>query len=437
MENTAAIIAFAIALILVLLLSGAWIATALGLSAFILMAGFLDWRMLDAFGSVQFNTVNSFTFSAIPLFVFMGEMLIHGELSERLYKGANPLVSFLPGGLLHTNILSSAVFALVSGSSMATLATIGPVAYPELIKRGYKTHLLLGSLGCGPLLGILIPPSIPMIVYGSFVQESIGRLFMAGMIPGFTLAIMWMIYIAMVSSIDPDMRSLREPFSAKEFGRGALSLFPMVILILFVLGSIYLGIATPTEAAAIGAFTSAVIAAAYKKLTWQALKGAAINAALLTAWLMLLVIGAAALGTALSYHGVPQAIGIWVAASGMSPKQVFVLLTFVYIIMGMFIPGTECMLMTLPVVYPLMTGLGFDSVWLGVVMVIYIEMALITPPVGMNLYILYGITGKTQLGDLLKGIIPFICFVLLLLVLLVEYPQLALWLPDRMYAYHR
>ena len=432
MESPLIILLIAFAVIIALLASGMWISIALGWAGVIVILLFEGGGLLRALGMMQFNMVNSFIFTALPLFVFMGELILSSGLSVRLYKGATSLVGFLPGGLLHTNIVACSIFAAVSGSSVATAATIGTVAVPELEKKGYNMKLLTGSLAAGGTLGILIPPSMIMIIYGAMVGESVGQLFMAGVFPGLLLTGLFMSYIGGVSVLHPRLIPERLKFSFKSAALGLMDMWPILVLVFMVLGSIYLGVATPTEAAALGASGAMVFAAFYKKLTWRVLKKAALGAIEITSWAMLIVVCANILGMGLAKLQVPRELAEIVVNLPVSPLVILALIVLFYVILGMFMEAMSMMILTLPVVYPVMMVLGFNSVWFGVIMVVFIEMAQITPPVGVNIYVIHGITGKKYLHDIIIGVIPFVLCQIAVIVILTAFPKLALWLPGKM-----
>lgn len=432
MESTLAIVGITLALIFAFLFSGLWISFTVGMVGIILLVLLVGGGMENMIGRVQFNTVAIFTYTMMPLFIFMGEIVLHSGMSGRLYRGATSLVGFLPGGLLHTNIAACSIFSAVSGSSLATAATIGTVAFPELEKRGYNRRLVTGSLSAGGSLGILIPPSLGFIIYGVWVEESIGRLFMAGIFPGLALAGLFMLYIAIASLIKPSVAPEKVKFSPRAMVASIPDILPMVVLIFVVLGTIYLGIVTPTESAAMGAFMALVFSALYRKLTWQVLKEAAVESAVLTSWILLIVVGAQILSMGLSYLQVPSELSRWIFSLGVNRLGILALVVIMYIIFGMFVDGISMMLLTLPVVYPVMMALGFDSIWFGVVLVILVEMAVITPPVGVNLFVIYGITGRRYLGDIIIGSIPFFICMNVMIIILTAFPSIATWLPAQM-----
>jgi len=420
-------------IVFLLIASGMWISVALGIVGVAMLILIVGGGKLSGVGMLQFNTVNTFTFIALPLFLFMGEIILHAEISSKFYKAATSWVGFFPGGLLHTNIAACAVFSAISGASMATAAAIGMVAIPEMEKRGYDRPLLLGSLACGGTLGILIPPSMAMILYGCFVGESVGRLFMGGVFPGLTMAGLFMLYIVGVSLLRPGKVPQREKFSLKAMAFSSLQSAPIVLLIFMVLGTIYLGVATPSEAAAMGALFSLILCAGYRRLTWKVVKGALLGAVEITSWLLLIVIGAKIIAMALAYLQIPQALAEGIVALGVGPIMLLVIVSIMYIALGCFMDGISMMLLTLPVFYPMLMIQGFDSVWVGILLVILIEIGQITPPMGVNLYVIHGITGKKYLGDILRGAVPFVIIMALMIVIITVFPKLVLWLPSQMF----
>lgn len=437
MENPWVITLIVFGLMIVLLATGMWISTAMAVTGLVLVffiVGGTTWQT-NMIAVLQVRTValDSWTWAAVPMFVFMGEILFYSGISDRLYGGATPLVGFLPGGLLHTNIAACAIFSAVSASSMATAATVGTVAIPEMEKRGYDRSLVLGSLAAGGTLGILIPPSLGFILYGAFVNESIGKLFIAGAFPGIVLAGLFMLYIGIAALRKPSLAPERLRFSPRAIGWGILQMWPIFVLIFMVMGTIYLGVATPIEAAAMGAVAAMVLCALYRKFTFSAIKGSALAAIKICAWIMLLIIGSKIVGIGLSMLKVPAQLAEAVTSLGVGRIEILVILIVLYIVLGMFLEGVPMLVLTLPVVYPMMMKLGVDSVWLGVMMVLFMEMGQITPPVGINLYVILGLTGKKYLRELLRGVIPFVFCQLVVVVLLIAFPSIALWLPNQMF----
>ncbi len=418
-------------LVFLFLFSGIPVAVALGLVGF--LTAFLFLGHTEALGYAPWNIATQFILVAIPLFLFMGQILLHSGISDRLYSGASALLGKLPGSLLHANIASCAVFAAISGSSVATAATIGTVAIPQLEKRGYESKLVLGSLAAGGTLGILIPPSIAMIIYGAMAGESVGRLFVAGIIPGIMLTLLFMGYVLVRVITKPGLAPPFEGMSWKQRGLRILSMWPIFIIMFIVLGGIYLGVVTPTEAAALGAFTSMVFALAYRRLNWQIMKGILRDTVKTTAYIMFLVIGAQILTGTLSMLRVPDNAVLWVTSLDVSPLVILIFIYILYLFLGCFMDGISMMVVTLPVVVPIIRTLGFDPIWFGVALVILIEMALLTPPVGLNVYVIHGLRPDRPMSDVFRGIIPFFFMMLLGLIIVTAFPPIATWLPSTMY----
>ena len=387
-------------------------------------------------GATMYNALSSYPLSAIPLFMFMGQIVLYGGLSDRLYQGVSRWTRIIPGGLTHSNILSCSIFAAVSGSSLATAATIGTVAYPEQTKRGYNPSLVTGSLAAGGTLGILIPPSINMIVFGAFVGVSIGKLFIGGIIPGIGLASLFMVYIFFASVMNPSLGPSPERFSRRYFLEALIAfkdIWPMLLIILTIMGGIYGGIMTPTEAAGISALIALVLTAAYRKLNLNIVKKSAVSALRTTAMVLILVMAAQVLGAAVSMLKIPAQLCDMVTEAGLGRYVVWFSVVLIVIILGCFMDGLSIMLFTLPVLFPLLvTTLGFHPLVVGIFMVLQAECALITPPVGLNLYIIHGIAKGTDIGVIIKGIVPFFILMVVMIVLITYFPQLVLFLPDRM-----
>ena len=431
MESLVLIIALMLGLLALFLLSGMWIGPAIaavGIVIYILFIG----GSLDIIGMVQFNVLNSFIWTAMPLFILMGHIVFRCGLGDKLYTGAVPLVGILPGGLLHTNILSCAIFAASSGSSLATAATMGPIAIPELKKRNYDKRMIFGSIAAGGTLGIMIPPSIPLIVYGAWVGESVGKLFIAGIIPGIMFAGLFMAYIALNAVLSPGKTPGRERINPKAMLFGLKGILPVGILIFFVLGTIYLGVATPTEAAALGTFGAIMIAAIYRRLHWTAFKESIVETVTVTGMMVLIVVGTQILSMTLADLRIPARIAEFVASAGIHRGLVFVSIVFMYLVLGCFMDALSMTLLTLPITYPLMMSLGFDSVWFGVIVTLMSEIALITPPVGMILFIIQGVSGE-NLSEVVYGTLPFILLLLVGAGLLYAFPGIAIWLPQQMF----
>jgi C4-dicarboxylate transporter, DctM subunit len=431
-ESPVVLTVITFALVLLILASGIWIGIGLGLVGLILFTVFVAGDTTKMQGVLQFNIMDSFTLCAVPLFIFMGEIFMRSGIANKLYRGVTPWVAFLPGRLLHTNILSCAVFAAVSGSSLATAATIGTAALPELLeKRNYDPRLVLGSLAAGGTLGILIPPSICMILYGAWTNQSIGALFIAGVFPGILLTALFCGYIALRCSIQPALNPPKENISLNSLIRSLPDLVPTTLLIIAVLGSIYGGIATPTEAAALGVFIAMLLALVSKKLTWNIVKESGFGAVGTTAMISLIMVCAQMMSMALSMLRLPSELASVIQSLEMNRWVVMVSIWILYIILGCFLEALSMFLLTIGVIYPIVVALQFDPIWFGVILTVLIEMAQITPPVGINIFIIQGISGR-RLSDVASGIIPFFFCQLVLLVILALFPGLATWLPSQM-----
>lgn len=411
--------------ILFSLLVGQWIAFALGLVGVLVIALSRGPIGLESLGSIVWNNTNSYVLIAVPLFVLMGEIVLHSGLSGKFYRGMGALIGRLPGGLLHANIGASALFAAICGSSVATTATIGTVAVPELTSRGYNKPIIYGSITAGGTLGILIPPSIPMILYGALVNESVTKLFLAGIVPGFLLAGLFSVYIALRSVIS---RGLVPAVDAPAKGLGdAVHILPVVGLMIVVLGGIYTGVATPTEAAGLGVAGALVLALAYRELNWTTFRAAVLSAVRTSSMVMLIVVGAQILSAALIYSGVGRGASEWLFALGLSKWEFFVALVGLYLILGCFVEGISMIYLTLPVLYPAVVQFGFDPIWFGIVLVVLIEVGQIHPPLGINLFTLKSIAPSANYSDIVFGTLPFVAIVISMIAILCFFPGLALW----------
>jgi C4-dicarboxylate transporter, DctM subunit len=414
----------------VMLVAGQWMAFALGAVGMLIMYLSKGVLGLQSLSSVVWNTSNSYILIAVPMFLLMGEVILRSGASAYFYRGVVVLLGRLPGGLLHANIFSCAIFAAVSGSSVATAATVGTVAIPEMLKRGYDPKPVFGSLAAGGTLGILIPPSIIMVLYGALVEESIARLFMAGVLPGLLMAGVFMIYIAIHLLINPKLAPPRQ--SALQDGppvTDLLHILPTLGLLMVVLGSIYLGIATPTEAAALGAAGALVLAAGYGGLSWKVFSESIMSTVKTTCMVTLIIIGAQILSAALTYSGVSRAVSEWILALGLPKWVFFAALCVLYIILGCFVDGISMIYMTLPVLLPVIKAFDFDLIWFGIILTILIELGQITPPVGLNLFTIHAISGGHSFSDVVKGSFPYVFLMLFVIILLCFFPQIALWLP--------
>lgn len=391
---------------------------------------YLGWPATLQFGTQYWGATNNFVLVAIPLFVLLGELLVRGGFTDRMYRSLSDWLNPLPGGLLHTNIGASAMFAAVSGSSVATAATIGTVAIPAFKGRNYDPRLVLGTIAAGATLGILIPPSINMIIYGAMTNTSVGRLYAAGVIPGLLLTGLFMMVIVIACWWRPALAgAVAAPAPLRERLRRLVDLVPPVLLFAVVMGSIYLGWATPTESAALGVIMSLALCAAYGKLSLRMLHECFITTVSVTAMIMLIAAAAFFLNFVLGLMGVPQALAALASKLASSQLAMMLVLTLFYLILGCFLDALAMVIGTIPIVFPLVTALGIDPVWFGIYLVVMAELALITPPVGMNLYVVQGIRKEGLITDVIVGTLPFLVMMLLLVVLLWVFPGLALWLP--------
>lgn len=418
-------------MVFLFLFIGMPVAGGLGIAAIIGGILFLGNFGLAAY--VPWEIGDSFVLTAIPLFIFMGEVLLRSGLSIRLYDGAAAMLGRLPGGLLHANIGSCAIFAAISGSSLATAATIGTVALPELEKRGYDNKIACGSLAAGGTLGILIPPSISMIIIGSMTEQSIAKLFIAGVFPGIMLVGLFMIYIVVRVLIQPQLAPPFEKRPLKLRALSIISMWPVVVIMFFVLGGIYLGVTTPTEAAAVGAFMALVFALIYRKLNWLTLKASMLGAVKITAMLLFIIVGAMILSGMLGLLKVPFKMVDWVASLPFPPLAILIGIYIMYLFLGMFLDGLALVVLTVPIVFPIIRELGFDTVWFAVALVILVEMCLLTPPVGTNVYVIHGLRPDRPMSEVILGAMPFFFMMLVGLTIITAFPQIATWLPNTMY----
>ncbi len=415
-----------------LLGSGVWIGLTLSGVAWIGMELFSARPAGDAMAVTIWGSASSWTLTALPLFIWMGEILFRTRLSEDMFRGLAPWMNNLPGRLLHTNIIGCAIFAAVSGSSAATCATIGKMTLPELAKRGYPEDKTIGTLAGAGTLGLLIPPSIIMIVYGVTAEVSIAQLFIAGVIPGILLAMLFMGYVIVWALLNPG----KVPPPDREYTfmqkvRASGSLIPVVALILAVLGSIYTGIATATEAAALGVVGSLVISAVQGALTWDTFRLSLMGATRLYCMIALILAGAAFLTLSMGYIGLPRHLAEWIATLGLSKFQLILALALFFILLGCFLDGISMVVLTMGVLLPTVQAAGIDLIWFGIFVVLVVEMAQITPPVGFNLFVVQGMT-KRQLPWIAKVTFPTFLLMVVAVLLIYAFPELVSWLPAQM-----
>ena len=410
--------------------SGLALGAALGLTGLLILhflAGGSTFVAVDA----VWNVLNSFTLSAIPLFIMLGEIMLRSGVSQKIYAALTPMFMRIPGGLLHTNVAVCTLFGAVSGSSLSTAAAVGSVAYPEMTERGYDRRMVVASLAGGGTLGLLIPPSLSLLIYGALTETSIGRLFLAGLVPGLLFAAAFMVYILLRCLMRPNLAPQADTTAnARTILLKLLSLWPFMLLIVAIMGSIAFGIATPTEAAGIGVIATIIVGRFWGNLTLKTLAESFYAAILLFASIAFVVMGATILAQAVSLLGVPQAILEAVRAADLGALQVLLLVVLIYLVLGCFFDGLSLMIMTLPIVVPLMVGLGYDPIWLGVIITILIEIGQVTPPVGLNLSVLVAVTKeKVSLGEAATATIPYWLILLAGIIVLAMFPQIALVLP--------
>lgn len=426
-------VAFVIAGLAVLLTGGLWIGLSLFSVAVVGLQSFRPSMAVDRFlANDLWSSATAVELVTLPLFILMGEILFHTKLSNALFNGLAPWTNRLPGRLLHVNVIGCTLFAAVSGSSAATLATVGRITLKELLARGYDRSLAMGSLAGAGTLGFLIPPSIPMIIYGVLADVSILDMFIAGIGPGLALAAGYMIYLAVRTSITPSMVPAREPEIPWAVRMRALGeLWPIVFLILAVIGSMYAGYASVTEAAAIGVLGALIIALIQRTLTLATLKASLFGAVRTCCMIALIILGALFLSKGMAALGVPRQVATFIDGLGLSPYELLLLLLVFYLALGCVLDGLSAIVMTLPVTLPLAMAAGFSPIWFGVFLIITIEMAQVTPPVGFNLFIIKGFTGDS-LGRIARASLPFLLIMVLLVVLIAIFPGLVTWLPQAM-----
>jgi C4-dicarboxylate transporter, DctM subunit len=409
-----------------------WIGLTLTGVAWIGMQLFSSRPAGDAMAVTIWGSASSWTLTALPLFVWMGEILFRTRLSNDMFRGLAPWMQSLPGRLLHVNVVGCAIFAAVSGSSAATCATIGKMSLPELQRRGYPDGISIGSLAGAGTLGLLIPPSIIMIVYGVSAEVSIAQLFIAGVLPGVMLALLfsgWLVFWALRNPSLVPPADQRLSFGAKV--KESRYLIPVILLIAAVLGSIYSGIATATEAAAVGVVGSLAISAAQGSLTWQTFKDSLLGGTRLYCMIALILAGAAFLTLSMGYIGLPRHLAEWIGALGLSQWQLLLVLMLFYIVLGCFLDGISMVVLTMGVILPTIQKAGIDPLWFGIFIVLVVEMAQITPPVGFNLFVLQGMTGR-EIGWIARVTLPFFFLMIAAVALIYFFPQIVTFLPQQM-----
>ena len=423
---------FFISVLLFFLGSGIWVALSMiGVSAIGMML-FTSRPVGDAMATTIWGTSSSWTLTALPLFVWMGEILFRTKLSENLFKGLSPWMQKLPGGLIHVNVVGCALFAAISGASAATVATVGKMSIPELRKRNYPERILLGSLAGSGTLGLLIPPSIILIIYGVAVQESIAKLFIAGIIPGIMIALIFMSYVIIWSLINKkSMPKIMEEYTFLEKIKRSKQLLPVILLILAVIGSIYTGIATATEAASLGVIGALILSYFQKSLTFETFKSSLLGATKTSCMIAFILAGSTFLSLAMGFTGLPRNLALWIQNMDLSPYLLIFVLMIFYIILGMFLDGISAVVLTMAIIEPMIRQAGFDMIWFGIFLVVVVEMAQITPPVGFNLFVLQGMANK-DMGYIARSAFPLFLLMVLAVIIIILFPEIALWLPQQM-----
>ena len=425
---------WAVLILAVLVISAVPVAAVLGILTLILDQMQFDGSMSLAIGEFVWDKSKEFILVAVPMFILLGEIMLRTGLAQKMYGAVVQWLSWLPGGLMHANIGTSTIFAATSGSSVATAATVGTVSYPEIEKRGYNESLFLGSLAAGGTLGILIPPSINLIIYGLITDTSVPELYLAGIIPGIILASLFMLVIVITCLMRPGWGGRKVETSWGERLRTLPDLLPPLFLFLVVVGSIYAGLATPTEAASVGVIFACILAAWTRTLSIKMLKEAFEGTMRTTAMIMLIILAAVFLNFILGFMGVTQEILQAIEALGLTPLETMIIIIIFYLILGMFMETLSMMLTTVPVVFPIVASLGYAPVWFGIMITVLMETALITPPIGVNLYVVHGIRlNPGKFNDVAYGAIPFVIAMIGMVFLLLAVPEMALYLPSLVY----
>ncbi len=423
------------------LLSGLWIGFSLMAAA---VVGMLCYKLnlpptLSIWNKIGgliansvWNSINSWSLTALPLFIFMGEILFRTAISAKLLNGLVPWLSHIPGRLLHVNVVACSLFAAVSGSSAATTATVGKITLDELSRRGYDRGLAVGSLAGAGTLGFLIPPSLIMIIYGILSDTSIGKLFIGGVIPGLMLAGCYSIYIITCATLHPDLvPDSDESYTFRQRMAASRELFPVLLLIFAVLGGIYLGFTTPTEAAAIGVVGAFILALFFRNLTLSNFREAVISAVKTTCMICFIIIGAAFLSQVVGFVGIARALSLYIAGLNLSPYVLILVVGLMYLFLGMILDGISIVVMTLPIVLPIVVNAGFDPLWFGIFLVFSVELFQITPPVGFSIFVIQGISDE-KVGDILRATFPFFLIMIFMVVLVTLFPEIVFYLPRRM-----
>ncbi|MCH2069656.1 MAG: TRAP transporter large permease [Shimia sp.] len=390
---------------------------------------FSNFPLSRALGNMVWSSSSSATLIAIPFFVLLGEILVRSGVATRTYAALDRWVSWLPGGLVHANVATATMFSATSGSSVATAATVATVAMPQAEKLGYDPKLFSGAIAAGGTLGIMIPPSINLIVYGFLTQSSIPQLFLAGLLPGLGLALAFLMITAILCTIRPELGGNRRVFPFLQMARALVDLVPILVLFALIVGSIYRGWATPTEAAAVGVAGALLIALAFGGVNWTMMRESLLGTIKVTSMIMLIIIGASFLNFTLSSAGLGRELTTFLEGLGLSPLGFIMVVVLIYIVLGFFIETLSLMVVTIPIIVPMVLAQGYDVIWFGILMIVLIEMALITPPVGLNLYVVQGARKSGNLNEVMLGALPYCLTMLAMAFALIAFPEIALWLP--------
>ncbi len=423
-------IATALILLVVLIGLSIPIAASLGVLGLLLDKAFGFLPLTRAAGEITWNATTDFLLIALPLFILLGEILLRAGFAERMYAALARWLTWLPGGLMHSNIAACAMFAATSGSSVATAATVGAVALPEIRRYGYNERLFLGTLAAGGTLGILIPPSINMIVYAVLTNTSVPRLYLAGIVPGLLLTLLFMGTVVIACIARPAWGGSVLTSSWPDRIRSLVHLLPPLAIFVVVVGSIYAGVATPTEAASLGVIGGLALAAGFGRLSWKMLMGALESTMTATGMIMLIIVGAYFLNFIMASIGLTTALTGSIESLGLSKWEMLVAVIVFYVVLGCFMETLSMMITTIPVIAPIMVGLGFDAVWFGIVVILLIETALITPPVGLNLFVVQNVRRSGSLNDVIIGTLPFVATLFVMLAIVSVFPSVVLWLPS-------
>jgi len=423
-------IATTLLILLTLLALAVPVAAALGVLGLALGEIYARFPLSLAIGELSWSTSNSFLLVAIPFFVLLGEILLRSGLAERMYAALVQWMPWLPGGLMHSNIAACGLFAATSGSSVATAATIGTVALGEIERRGYNERLFLGTIAAGGTLGILIPPSINIIVYGVLTETSIPQLYLAGLLPGIVLALLFSVTIVIACLLRPSLDGSRVKTDWQGRWRSLPDLVPPLFIFIAVVGSIYAGLATATESAALGVLAALAVAAWRRRLTLAVIREALEGTMRTTAMIMAILIAAYFLNFVITSIGLTTQVNNYITSLGLSPMELLIVVVIFYLILGMFMETLSMMVATVPIIAPLLIKAGFDPVWFGILVVVLMETAMITPPVGINLYVVQGVRKRGRIDDVIIGTAPFVLTMLAMIVALILWPEIALWLPQ-------